>query len=46
MITIEQTFFDLAAACDKNCLVICDRGTMDATACKLQLYLLYVEVNY
>lgn len=34
MIQIENTFFDLAATCQKNCLVICDRGVMDASACK------------
>lgn len=32
MISIETTFFDLAAGCKQNCLVICDRGTMDAAA--------------
>lgn len=34
MVQIEDTFFDLAATCQKNCLVICDRGVMDASACK------------
>lgn len=32
MIQIENTFFSLAEASDRNCLVICDRGTMDASA--------------
>ncbi|ELT98807.1 hypothetical protein CAPTEDRAFT_170068 [Capitella teleta] len=32
MLQIENTFFDLAASCRKNCLVICDRGIMDASA--------------
>ena len=33
MIQIENTFFDLAMATeDRNVLVICDRGTMDASA--------------
>ncbi|GAB6029835.1 TRPL translocation defect protein 14 [Chamberlinius hualienensis] len=32
MIQIENTFFQLAESCKKNCLVICDRGTMDASA--------------
>eukprot|EP00051_Salpingoeca_urceolata_P001026 m.38075 g.38075 ORF g.38075 m.38075 type:complete len:414 (-) comp11150_c0_seq2:1727-2968(-) len=33
MMTIENTFFDLARQhVDRNCLVICDRGLMDATA--------------
>lgn len=31
---IENTFFDLSASCKRNCLVICDRGIMDASACK------------
>ncbi|KAK3084393.1 hypothetical protein FSP39_012821 [Pinctada imbricata] len=29
---IEDTFFELAKTCDRNCLVICDRGLMDASA--------------
>jgi len=32
MIQIEDTFFDLAAETQQNCLVISDRGVMDATA--------------
>ncbi|XP_077533718.1 TRPL translocation defect 14 isoform X2 [Haemaphysalis longicornis] len=32
MMCMEETYFDLAKSCDKNCLVICDRGTMDASA--------------
>lgn len=32
MVSIEATFFDLASTCKQNCLVICDRGTMDAAA--------------
>jgi len=32
MIQIENTFFALAEASERNCLVICDRGSMDASA--------------
>lgn len=32
MIQIENTFFDLATSTDRHCLVICDRGAMDASA--------------
>lgn len=32
MMQIENTFFDLAARSERNCLVICDRGSMDASA--------------
>lgn len=32
MMQIENTFFDLAASSSQNALVICDRGTMDASA--------------
>ena len=33
MMQIENSFFDLASASfSQNCLVICDRGTMDASA--------------
>ena len=32
MMQIENSFFDLAKASSRNCLVICDRGAMDASA--------------
>ncbi|XP_075541924.1 TRPL translocation defect 14 [Dermacentor variabilis] len=32
MMSMEDTYFDLARTSDKNCLIICDRGTMDASA--------------
>ena len=32
MMQIENVFFDLATSTAKNCLVICDRGAMDASA--------------
>merc|ERR1711862_667243 len=32
MIQIENSFFALAEASERNCLVICDRGSMDASA--------------
>lgn len=35
LMQIEQTYFDLADMCPTNCLVICDRGVMDPSACKL-----------
>ena len=35
MLRTEETFFSLAESCKRNCLVICDRGAMDATACEL-----------
>lgn len=34
MLATEETFFTLAESCAKNCLVICDRGVMDASACE------------
>lgn len=34
MVQIENTYFDLGKTCRKNCLIICDRGAMDASACK------------
>ena len=33
MIQIENTFFQLGERCNRDCLIICDRGTMDASAC-------------
>jgi len=32
MLQVEQSFFKLADTCPKNCLIICDRGAMDASA--------------
>ncbi|XP_064612179.1 TRPL translocation defect protein 14-like [Liolophura sinensis] len=32
MMRIEETFWELARSCHQNCLVICDRGIMDASA--------------
>ena len=32
MIAIEDTYFSLAEESRQNCLVICDRGLMDASA--------------
>ena len=32
MIALEDTYFSLATKCDSDCLVICDRGAMDASA--------------
>lgn len=34
MIQIENTYFELGKSSVKNCLIICDRGAMDASACK------------
>lgn len=34
MVQIENTYFDLGCTGRQNCLIICDRGTMDASACK------------
>ncbi|KAK4876206.1 hypothetical protein RN001_012628 [Aquatica leii] len=32
MLQIENTFFELAKSCKRNCLIICDRGAMDPSA--------------
>ncbi|XP_074029359.1 TRPL translocation defect 14 [Leptinotarsa decemlineata] len=32
MLQIEETFFQLGKTCKRNCLIICDRGAMDASA--------------
>lgn len=32
MIQMENTFFELGKSCTRNCLIICDRGVMDASA--------------
>ncbi|XP_066253005.1 TRPL translocation defect protein 14 isoform X2 [Euwallacea similis] len=32
MLQIEDTFFELGKTCNRSCLIICDRGAMDASA--------------
>lgn len=32
MLQIENTFFELGETCQRDCLIICDRGAMDASA--------------
>jgi len=32
MMAIEETYFSMAEKCQQNCLIIADRGTMDASA--------------
>ncbi|KAG8223947.1 hypothetical protein J437_LFUL003755 [Ladona fulva] len=32
MLQIENTFFELGETCSRDCLIICDRGAMDASA--------------
>lgn len=32
MLQIENTFFSLGETCNRDCLIICDRGAMDASA--------------
>nr|CAD7412046.1 unnamed protein product [Timema cristinae] len=32
MVQIENTFFSLGDSCTRDCLIICDRGAMDASA--------------
>lgn len=36
MLQIENTFFQLGESLSRNCLIICDRGAMDASACKFR----------
>jgi len=35
MLQIENTFFELGESCEQDCLIICDRGAMDAAACNI-----------
>ena len=35
LLQLEQTFFDLAASCQRDTLVISDRGAMDPSSCKI-----------
>lgn len=40
MIQIENTYFELGESCKKNCLIICDRGVMDASACEYTVWII------
>lgn len=45
MLQIENTFFELGKGCPRNCLIICDRGAMDASACKcFTIIFFYVSI--
>ncbi|RZC34397.1 uncharacterized protein BDFB_003019, partial [Asbolus verrucosus] len=47
MIQIENTFFELGRTCSRNCLIICDRGAMDASACKRNsVVIFYIDADY
>ena len=45
MLQTEDTFFTLAETCKKKCLIICDRGAMDATACQFRILYNYTLTN-
>ena len=34
VLQLEATYFDMAREDKKNVIVVCDRGTMDPSACK------------
>lgn len=36
MMQIERTYFRLAETLNRDVLIICDRGAMDASACKFK----------
>lgn len=42
MLQIESTFFELGESCEQDCLIICDRGAMDAAACKYNSFYLCI----
>lgn len=44
MLQIENTFFELGESCEKDCLIICDRGAMDAAACNKTIYLYFIII--
>lgn len=36
ILQLEKTYEDLAQFSKQNCIILCDRGTMDASACEWQ----------
>lgn len=40
MIQMENTFFALAERFNRDCIIICDRGAMDASACESNFFLI------
>lgn len=45
MLQIENTFFELGESCDQDCLIICDRGAMDAAACNKTYFIRTYRYN-
>ena len=39
VLQLEATFFDMAREDKKNVIVICDRGSMDPSACEYRMYM-------
>lgn len=46
MLQIENTFFELGEKCEQDCLIICDRGAMDAAACNNLIWRLFILHKY
>lgn len=45
MLQLENTYFELGESCDQNCLIICDRGAMDAAACNTKIIFMIFLIN-
>ena len=39
VLQLEATFFDMALEDKKNVIVVCDRGSMDPSACECKAYM-------
>jgi len=44
MLQLENTYFELGESCDQNCLIICDRGAMDAAACNTKIIFIILSI--
>lgn len=44
MLQIENTFFELGESCSQDCLIICDRGAMDAAACNIKVIYTILQI--
>lgn len=45
MLQIENTFFELGEKCEQDCLIICDRGAMDAAACNNMTFIYISQIE-
>jgi len=44
MLQLENTYFELGESSEQNCLIMSDRGAMDAAACNITIIFMILEI--